>query len=249
MTLMKSKINSLVWLKSAIYISVVGGVILSSNSASAIGLTLVNANLQFSEGIVDFSGTLPLPVWVNFSETPTFATMSLVGGPFSMTYTTSFKIRGDFWQGSFSINQFTRYFDNDYLSTEERIDDYLSLVGNFQHITDPHPGDDSFGNIFTFGLVLEPEDAIGNTITTRAGNSLDHPGINHSDRFNAELTATVESLLFGGTRIENDIRKWNFNLTAQHVPEPTTIFGSALALSLGGWLKRKKSSQHNKTSS
>jgi len=31
------------------------------------------------------------------------------------------------------------------------------------------------------------------------------------------------------------------------VPEPTTIFGSALALSLGGWLKRKKSSQQNKT--
>ena len=30
------------------------------------------------------------------------------------------------------------------------------------------------------------------------------------------------------------------------VPEPTTIFGSALALSLGGWLKRKKSSQQNK---
>jgi len=33
------------------------------------------------------------------------------------------------------------------------------------------------------------------------------------------------------------------------VPEPTTIFGSALALSLGGWLKRKKSSQQNKTTS
>jgi hypothetical protein len=31
------------------------------------------------------------------------------------------------------------------------------------------------------------------------------------------------------------------------VPEPTTIFGSALALSLGGWLKRKKLSQQNKT--
>jgi hypothetical protein len=31
------------------------------------------------------------------------------------------------------------------------------------------------------------------------------------------------------------------------VPEPTTIFGSALALSIGGWLKRKKSSQQNKT--
>jgi hypothetical protein len=34
---------------------------------------------------------------------------------------------------------------------------------------------------------------------------------------------------------------------AEPVPEPTTIFGSALALSLGGWLKRKKSSPHNKT--
>jgi hypothetical protein len=34
---------------------------------------------------------------------------------------------------------------------------------------------------------------------------------------------------------------------AEPVPEPTTMFGSALALSLGGWLKRKKSSQQKKT--
>jgi hypothetical protein len=33
------------------------------------------------------------------------------------------------------------------------------------------------------------------------------------------------------------------------VPEPTTIFGSAIALGVGGWLKRKKSSQQNKTTS
>ena len=33
----------------------------------------------------------------------------------------------------------------------------------------------------------------------------------------------------------------------QPVPEPTTIFGSALALGVGGWLKRKKSSQQDKT--
>jgi len=36
---------------------------------------------------------------------------------------------------------------------------------------------------------------------------------------------------------------------AEPVPEPTTIFGSALALGVGGWLKRKKSGQHNKTTS
>jgi hypothetical protein len=34
---------------------------------------------------------------------------------------------------------------------------------------------------------------------------------------------------------------------AESVPEPATIFGSALALGVGGWLKRKKSSQQNKT--
>lgn len=34
---------------------------------------------------------------------------------------------------------------------------------------------------------------------------------------------------------------------AEPVPEPTTIFGSAMALGLGGWLKRKKSSQQHKT--
>jgi hypothetical protein len=33
------------------------------------------------------------------------------------------------------------------------------------------------------------------------------------------------------------------------VPEPTTILGSAIGLCLGGWVKRKKSSQKNKTKS
>jgi len=33
------------------------------------------------------------------------------------------------------------------------------------------------------------------------------------------------------------------------VPEPTTIFGSAIALGVGGWLKRKNSTQKNKTTS
>jgi hypothetical protein len=37
--------------------------------------------------------------------------------------------------------------------------------------------------------------------------------------------------------------------TAEPVPEPTTIFGSAIALGVGGWLKRKKLNQQNKTTS
>jgi len=45
------------------------------------------------------------------------------------------------------------------------------------------------------------------------------------------------------------ILPWQTNLTliTEPVPEPTTIFGLALALGVGGWLKRKKSSQQNKT--
>jgi hypothetical protein len=38
-------------------------------------------------------------------------------------------------------------------------------------------------------------------------------------------------------------------IETEPVPEPTTIFGSALALGVGGWLKRKKSNQQNKTTS
>jgi hypothetical protein len=38
-------------------------------------------------------------------------------------------------------------------------------------------------------------------------------------------------------------------IETEPVPEPTTIFGSALALGVGGWLKRNKSGQQNKTTS
>ena len=48
MVLIKSKINSLGWLKSAIYISVVGGVILSSKVVSAANANFSGSNLQQS---------------------------------------------------------------------------------------------------------------------------------------------------------------------------------------------------------
>jgi len=39
----------------------------------------------------------------------------------------------------------------------------------------------------------------------------------------------------------------SLTIDVEPVPEPTTIFGSVIGLCLGGWLKRKKSSQQNKT--
>jgi hypothetical protein len=76
-------------------------------------------------------------------------------------------------------------------------------------------------------------------------------------------TADLRLKLYSAyTRNSNDVRQDVTNLFEvgggfgseqtvdfQPVPEPTTIFGSALALSLGGWLKRKKSGQQHKTTS
>jgi hypothetical protein len=64
----------------------------------------------------------------------------------------------------------------------------------------------------------------------------------------------IRTLNFGGLFLENNSSQGipprliiETADVAEPVPEPTTIFGSVLALSLGGWLKQKKSSQQNKT--
>jgi hypothetical protein len=60
------------------------------------------------------------------------------------------------------------------------------------------------------------------------------------------------ALEFGGLGLEGntiDGLQPRLIIETEPVPEPTTIFGSALALSLGGWLKRKKLSPQNKTAS
>ena len=66
----------------------------------------------------------------------------------------------------------------------------------------------------------------------------------------------IRALNFGGLALErgqfSGIQPRLIVETAdvgEPVPEPTTIFGSAIGLGLGGWLKRKKSSQQNKTKS
>ena len=209
MTLIKSKINSLAWLKSAIYISVVGGIILSSKSASAISF--------------DFS-----------SESLESATISLKE-PFVQQTRTVFTPLGKFWKASLTIEQ-----------QDTVLNDVLTVSGQLQHINAPHTGD-SFGSVFTFDFEINPDGATGNEIILKKGLPLDHLGTTkHSDRFDATLTAFLSS-----TAGVQDIKRWELDLTAKHnsypVPEPTTIFGSALALGVGGWLKRKKSSQHNKT--
>jgi hypothetical protein len=64
----------------------------------------------------------------------------------------------------------------------------------------------------------------------------------------------IRTLNFGGLFLENNYSQSipprlivETADVAEPVPEPTTIFGSAIGLCLGGWLKRKNSNRQNKT--
>jgi len=97
-------------------------------------------------------------------------------------------------------------------------------------------------------------------------SSVDISSLSIGDTFNFDVTEfvnqrvsngdafvglTIRALDFGSVSMisPNQSSPSGYNLivqtadVAEPVPEPTTIFGSALALGVGGWLKRKKSSQ------
>ena len=103
-------------------------------------------------------------------------------------------------------------------------------------------------------------------------SSVDISSLSAGDIINFDVTQFVSQRVSSETRAGFAIRALNFggltlgdfqgnvdrigrptliiessNRFPEPVPEPTTIFGSALALGAGGWLKRKKSSQQNKT--
>jgi hypothetical protein len=65
----------------------------------------------------------------------------------------------------------------------------------------------------------------------------------------------IRALNFGGLTLDPDLSSIQPRLiiettdVGEPVPEPTTIFGSAIALGVGGWLKRKKSTLQNKAKS
>jgi len=101
-------------------------------------------------------------------------------------------------------------------------------------------------------------------------SSVDISSLSPGDTFNFDVTAFVNERVSNGNPFAGfAIKTFGFHTVslggtdalgrsslvietvdaAEPVPEPTTIFGSALVLSLGGWLKRKKLSPQNKTAS
>jgi len=194
MTIIKNKINTLAWLKSTIYICVVGGVILSSKPVSAIR--------------------------VHFFDSEKFSRFSITETGFA-NLVTGASTPPAYWKGLINVIQ-----------NRGPTNDVLTVSGIYQHISIPsHPEDNSVGKVFNF-ISVEKILFLGH-----------FPG-NHSDLFEAKLTANVSDIL-GFNRITN----WNFTLSAEHrsepvpepVPEPLTMFGAAAALGYGALLKRKYS--------
>jgi hypothetical protein len=213
MTLVKSKIHSLAWLKSAIYISVVGGVMLSSTPALSAYFVFPPRGEEDSHSFIVREDTFlmggsrlePLPgvspwwdILINITRTN--------GGIFGK--------------------------------------DTLTIDVDLKHIAAPHRGDKGSGSPLTFKLYVDSGNPQLDILSGFA--TAPHAGINHRDSVRGKLTRKISSNSVIGN---SDIDNWTLEVDASHVPEPTTIFGSALALGVGGWLKRKKSTPQNKAKS
>jgi hypothetical protein len=100
---------------------------------------------------------------------------------------------------------------------------------------------------------LSPGNTLNFDVTTFVNQQVNNG--NPFAGFFLEILTNPSSSSFGSVSLEGTDALGRSSLVietvevAEPVPEPTTIFGSALALSLGGWLKRKKLSPQNKTPS
>jgi hypothetical protein len=213
MIVIKSKINSLAWLKSsAICSSVVGGVILFSKPAASAQINITSKETETS-AIISISHVFE-------------------GGYNSIRYS------GSYWNAFFEINE-----------TQGSLvtNDELSVSVVLRHIKAPHQGENSLGIPLGLDIKFDAGGIPSNQAKiTRDATPFTHPGSNHLDKATGTLTAILKHNFLSGDDIEGT---WNFTVNAQHVPEPTTMLGAAVALGWGGWLKRNNSIKQNKTKS
>jgi hypothetical protein len=200
-------------------------------------LSVGDRNAQ--DGLGDYiSGDVPLPVGIingegyrqEYRALYEFNLANLSLAPNTVISSAIFQAKANTisWYGRFSRLDAYGYIGNgqadvsDFEAGEYLDGRYLYSVINLNSTINPSP-------IFSFNVLSSISQRIKNN-DSFAGFSL-----RNDDGY---LTFNQDARL---TIITADV--------AEPVPEPTTIFGSAIALSLGGWLKRKKSNQQHKTTS
>jgi hypothetical protein len=212
MRLIKNKIYSLAWLKTAIYISVVGGVILSSTRVLAASISPV---------LTDTLEELSLTV-----KQPEFKGGQVLLKPF----------RGTYWNADFTIteDQGNTWRPHDILSI-------MVLIQHLKaHPGETAKGKqlrlDFRLNSITQNGVPNPK-----KVPENSPASAFHSGTSgHRDYARGTLTAYLDTgSLIDRT---SDINGWDLQVNASHsVPEPLTMLGAATALGYGALLKRKYS--------
>jgi len=125
-----------------------------------------------------------------------------------------------------------------------------------------------FRNPGSFGLFGYAGNGTGDLSDFGAGElltSVNTSFLSRGDTLNFDVTPFVKQLASNGDpfagfgfRVLNpgfvelggdSFPDYPVTLVVETVPEPTTIFGSAIFLGVGGWLKRKKSTPQNKAKS
>jgi hypothetical protein len=212
MRLRKNKIYSLAWLKTAIYISVVGGVILSSTRvlAASISKTLTDELEELSLTVIQ----------------PEFKGGRVYLKPF----------RGKYWNADFTIteNQGNIWRPHDILSIMVLIQHLKAHPG--ETAKGKQMRLDFYVNSITQKGVPNPK-----IVPERTPASVFHSGTSgHRDYAGGTLTAYLDTGTF--IKPTSDINEWNLQVRASHsVPEPLTMLGAATALGYGALLKRKYS--------
>jgi hypothetical protein len=220
-----------------------------NKEVQAATLTLTNASGFFIsdrnlDGVADwaYGGAIPLPVGLERDENSReylaqhrafyeFNLASLSLAPDTVIKSAVFQttVNSVEWNGSYFQLQAYGYRKN------ER-DDFSSLFDAGEYL--------DYNNV---GLIIMQGDEITFNVLPfinqriRNNDSFAGFGIRGSmgDEF---LRDKAEGHIYLNSRA-------SLTITTEPVPEPTTIFGSAIGLCLGGWLKRRKSALQNKTTS
>lgn len=173
----------------------------------SIAVTLGNL-IDVAQAFGSHRGYTPGKLQINFNESTDFLSFSLVGRQITSKTENTFSFTGDNWRVQFTINEYLGLINDD-----------LSINGFVQHTIATHWMETPIGPSLNYNLFVDADNEKNSKVSARDSGEQEHPGRGHKDVYTADLTATVRSSFFA-----DSITGYTFNLTAQHVSEPSLLF-------------------------